>query len=56
MTITRPIRENVRLSSGRTIAHTRLPNGATDARPTTGSYAMTRAEFTEYNRYINRRN
>ena len=43
------------LSSGRTIRHTREPNGAQLATPTTGYYAMTDAEFGEYARLIRER-
>jgi hypothetical protein len=42
------VRENVTLSSGRVIAHTREPNGSQLATPTTGSNAMTDDEWLEY--------
>ena len=42
------VRENVTLSSGRVIAHTREPNGSQLATTTTGSYAMTNDEWLEY--------
>lgn len=38
----------ITLSSGRTIVHTREPNGSQRATPTTGDYALTRAEWAEY--------
>lgn len=42
------IKNDVQLTSGRTITHTRMSNGATDARPTTGYYSMTHMEYAEY--------
>lgn len=42
------VRENITLSTGRVIAHTREPNGSQLAIPTTGYYAMTNAEYIEY--------
>ena len=47
------VHENVTLSSGRIIAHTREPNGSQLATPTTGSYAMTNEEWLEYVSIIN---
>jgi hypothetical protein len=47
------VHENVTLSSGRVIAHTREPNGSQLATPTTGSYAMTDDEWLEYVSIIN---
>lgn len=47
------LRENVALSSGRVITHTREPNGSQLATPTTGYYAMTNAEWAEYCEIIN---
>ena len=42
------MKSDIQLTSGRTITHTLMPNGATDARPTTGYYSMTHAEYAEY--------
>lgn len=42
------LRPDLLLSSGRTITHRRLPNGAQEAMPTTGYYAMTNEEYDEY--------
>jgi hypothetical protein len=42
------IKNDIQLTSGRTITHTLMPNGATDATPTSGYYSMTRAEYAEY--------
>ena len=47
------LRKDIALSSGRLIAHTRENNGAQLATPTTGSYAMTNAEWVEYCEIIN---
>ena len=47
------VHENVTLSSGRVIAHTREPNGSQLATPTTGYYAMTDDEWLEYVSIIN---
>jgi hypothetical protein len=47
------VRENVTLSSGRIIAHTREPNGSQLATPTTGSVEMTNDEWLEYVSIIN---
>jgi hypothetical protein len=47
------VHENVTLSSGRVIAHTREPNGSQLATPTTGSNAMTNDEWLEYVSIIN---
>lgn len=43
-----PARDDVTLSSGRTIRHTRAPNGSQDATPTTGPDSMTESEWAEY--------
>jgi hypothetical protein len=40
--------QDIQLTSGRTITHTLMLNGAQDARPTSGYYAMTHAEYAEY--------
>lgn len=42
------VRQDIKLSTGRIIRHTRMPNGAQDATPTTGDIAMTHAEWAEY--------
>ena len=42
--------ENLTLSTGRTVVHTREPNGATLATPTPGYHAFTHAELAEYQR------
>jgi hypothetical protein len=42
------IKNDIQLTSGRTITHTLMPNGATDATPTSGYYSMTHAEYAEY--------
>lgn len=47
------LRENIALSSGRVITHTREPNGSQLATPITGNYAMTNAEWAEYCKIIN---
>jgi hypothetical protein len=47
------VHENVTLSSGRVIAHTREPNGSQLATPTTGPVEMTEAEWREYVSIIN---
>lgn len=39
---------DIRLSSGRVIAHVREARGNVLATPTTGYYAMTKAEYAEY--------
>lgn len=39
---------DVKLSTGRTVVHSRLPNGAQQATPTPGSDTMTPAEWAEY--------
>lgn len=41
-------RADVLLSSGRTILHSRMPNGAQRAEPSTGANSMTNAEWEEY--------
>ena len=39
---------NITLSTGRTITHSRMANGAQFAQPTTGPVEMTDAEWDEY--------
>jgi hypothetical protein len=39
---------NITLSNGRVVVHTREKNGSTLATPTPGYYAFTSAEITEY--------
>ena len=41
-------RDDITLSSGRVIRHTREPNGAQLATPTTGPAELTYAEWSEY--------
>jgi len=45
--------QNVTLSSGRVITHTREPNGSQLATPTTGPVEMTNKEWLEYVSIIN---
>jgi hypothetical protein len=42
------IRDDIILSSGRTVRHTPAPNGAQYADPTTGPEDLTEAEWEEY--------
>jgi hypothetical protein len=39
---------NITLSNGRTVIHTKEPNGSTLATPTPGDYAFTKDESKEY--------
>jgi hypothetical protein len=47
------VRENITLSTGRVIGHTRQENGSQLATPLTGPYEMTNDEWTEYCSIIN---
>jgi hypothetical protein len=47
------LRNDITLSSGRVITHTREPNGSQLATPTTGFYEMTNAEWIEYCDIVN---
>lgn len=51
----RKLADDVVLSSGRTMTHRRMDNGATEAIPTTGHPSMTHDEWTEYSQVIARR-
>ena len=47
------VREDIKLSTGRVVKHSKMDNGAQLATPTPGSYEMTNSEWLEYCSIIN---
>ena len=47
------LRNDIKLSTGRVVKHTRMDNGAQLATPTPGNYEMTNSEWLEYCSIIN---